>query len=350
MDTQTSTQSGVAAAGGQSRLSLAGGVAALREKMTAPASQEKDPAVSQAASTLGKLAAAKRAEARQAQPEQTPEQQTEQVDTQPDQLEDTTTTEPSTEGDPEQSTAEEATIEIGNGRTLKLSAEDAEEIRKGYLRQANFSVKTEALAKEKQAFQAESSQKLSQLNTQLAVAKSLIGEEPNWLQRANEVGGEQAFREQLEWNQRTKAISEIEQSIVASQQQELARAAQNRDQVLAEQYNSDWLDPGKRNEAYNKIANYAVKLGIPATDLAYATHPAYLMVLDKAMQFDELKSKPVKEMVKDKPSVNRPGPRQPGTVSPQMQAIQQAKAAFDKAPTIANALAYEKAKAALARG
>lgn len=227
-----------------------------------------------------------------------------------------------------------------------------EEARKGYLRQADFTRKTQEVAKEREALAARESAAVQNLGALYQQLASLQETEPNWLQLAQDpnVDPKQLQMQQAYW-QNKKAVLEQTRQIVAQTEANNRAVAQSkaREALLAnDNTDSPWkgktqsdLDAGLSN-----IGKYVSERfpNLPLELLAGLTNPEAFIMIEESRQFRELqKAKPKAQLaVKDKPKPFKPGAK--STVTPQAENLRLLHEAFLKNPSPENAFKYERAK------
>ena len=207
------------------------------------------------------------------------------------------------EGDQaEEGTTEEAapapvtfTVEL-DGKEVEVPLEEA---RKGYLRTADYTRKTQVLAEERRAISAEReqvsreraqyAQLLPALAAQLQQAmpqppdETLLHTDP-----AEYVRQEAYYRKQAE----RLAAAQFEHSrIQAAQAQEQQGSLQQR--VVEERGKlldaiPEWKDEGKRKDGLGKVLDYGKKQGFTDEELNQAYDHRAVVAMYKAMKFDEL--------------------------------------------------------------
>lgn len=218
-------------------------------------------------------------------------------------------------------------------RTFKVKVDGEEievpedELLKGYSRTRDYTKKTQKLAEERKAFEAEFasvksereqySKALEALKESLQTAK-----EPDWDKLANEDPIEFVKQKEL-WRDRKeqKALIEAEQRRVAEQQaQEQQKAFQS---YLEDEQSRlldalpEWKDAKKAKSEKEKIANFALSLGYTESEVSQIYDHRAVVALRKAALYDEMMSKAKKqtEDVKNSPKTARPGSLQPATRS-----------------------------------
>lgn len=179
---------------------------------------------------------------------------------------------------------------------------DAEELKKGYSRNADYTRKTQALAAERAKFEAEDRaavraerQQYAERIAALAAVVPMPGEEPNWEDLRNRLSPEE-FTEQF--TQHRAAVKRIE-TIRAEQERVLALAEADAQKDLARkvaqaheqlgEWIPDWKDPVKGKALKDDLIAYAKSSEYHYTDddLAQVYDPRLLVLLNKARLYDE---------------------------------------------------------------
>lgn len=206
-------------------------------------------------------------------------------------------------------------------RSFKIKAGEeelevsGEELTKGYQRQADYTRKTQALAEERKALEAEKAQ-ISQLQQRYletlqkqgdgALAKfkdvdwaRLRQEDPDEyvLKRAEyQEAQEQAHKAQAEQRQ----IMEEQQKQIQAQWQEYVQ--QQNQELSGPNGIPGWADPEKGAEVRSALRGYALNLGFTEDEVNQLADAKALKVLDKARRYDELLAKSGKVAQKKKAS------------------------------------------------
>lgn len=204
-----------------------------------------------------------------------------------------------------------------------------EELVSGYSRQSSFTQKSQQLAEQRKAFE----EHQSNLNSELAQIQSerqyyinslqkIIEGSTNSLNQYQSVDWErlkeedpisyvtkrEEFREQQEKIQATQA--EQQQAI---QQSQIDYQRQHRETIETEHKKMvealpEWGNPDKQRDVAGKIRSYAMTQGFTKEELDQLVDSRSLIVLRKAMQYEELSNSDVKaKKLKNKPKVIRAG-------------------------------------------
>jgi hypothetical protein len=238
------------------------------------------------------------------------------------------TQQPEAESQPEDNNEPEAEAQP-EVKTFKVKVDGEEievpedEVLKGYSRTSDYTRKTQKLAEERKALEAESqhvkaereqyAQGLQALKTQLATAQ-----EPDWAKLADEDPIEFVKQKELHRDRKEKlALVEQEQRKVAElQTYEQQRALQTYiqdEQVKLTQAIPEWKDAKTAQTEKEKIASFALSLGYSEADIAQIYDHRAVVALRKAALYDEVmsKAKSQVEKAKDAPKTARPGNLQP---------------------------------------
>lgn len=202
-------------------------------------------------------------------------------------------------------------------RTYRVKAAGEEkdvtldELVKNYQLGADYTKKSQAVAEERKAVQAEyqAIQEAKQLRDQYAQQLQVIeqmlsrGEEPenlDYLKETDPIG--YAVRV-AELSQKEKQLSQVraqQQNIRAQQEQDrqqwMANLVRQESEKLATVL-PDYVDPEKGESLRNSVRSYGKELGFSDEELASVVDSRHVITLYKAMQYDKL--------IKSKPSINK---------------------------------------------
>lgn len=178
----------------------------------------------------------------------------------------------------------------------------SDEAKRGYLRQADYTKKTQALAEQakqvQQAYQSREQERQTlaeNLNLALNVVEPQLSElaQTDWSKLAQsdpyEYTEKRALFEQAQ--ERYNALSSQAQQVVTQQQQE---AQAKRQQAIAQESEKlkmampDFADPNKARKLKGEITEYAMSLGLSEGEAKGISDHRLIVVLDKARQFDEM--------------------------------------------------------------
>ena len=200
-----------------------------------------------------------------------------------------------------------------------------DELKKGYLREQNYTHKTQRLSEDRKQLEAEQAKAAEALNLRDAYAQKL-GAVEKLLQNATQPNAEDLEKLKssdpiryavkiAEQQQRDKLISEAraEQDKIAQQQQaeyqqQLSQHVAVEAQKLAEVI-PDYADEQKGSAVRTELMDYGRSIGFSDDELAQAYDSRAVMTLWKASQYDKLmKTKPeVRKKVKAAPKMLKSG-------------------------------------------
>lgn len=214
----------------------------------------------------------------------------------------------------EERTEEEShVVEITLPNGSKINAEEAA---KGYLRQDDYTRKTQALSQKESQFQAQATEYVKRLQGVFNEVVSMLPKEPDWAARVDEVGADQTFKEQQQWIARQKVLAQAQAEIEQQNKTAMAQAQiKARETLLAGEFDASWKDPKVLSQAMEKVSSYLSDYGYGAELLTSLADPNIAVIAEKARRYDELqKAKPeAKKALKDKPKPLKPGPKQQET-------------------------------------
>jgi len=230
-----------------------------------------------------------------------------------------------------------ATIEIDG---VKLTADD---VRRGYMRQADYSRKTQTLAHASRAVEAERTVKLAKLDHLINALETQNTREPDWAQvaRADPLGWVQ---KKTQWDSRRTALESAKRISDAVHADTLARDRKTMVAELASTYNPAWADAQIMDRDFRDLANYALSQGFSRDEVNTISHAREMVLLDKARRWDALQHSKASmgKRLTTMPKVQRPGTR--ATVSSHQRSLGHAWEQFLKNPTVENGAAYQRAK------
>lgn len=247
---------------------------------------------------------------------------------------------------------QEADVEIPlNG---KISMPDgstitAEEARKGYLRQSDFTRKTTEIAREREALAAREQAAVQHLGGLYQQVASLQEMEPNWLQLANDpnVDPKQLQAAQLQWQHRKGVLAETKRTMEAHQAQaRQVRMAKAFETLSSGEFDPAWKDSKSLQKGLSTVSEYLAERGVPQELIESVDHHVLIEIAEESRRYRELNNaKPKAALaVKGKPLPFKPGAK--STATPQTEAVRQMEEVYRKNPSIDNAVQLEKARAA----
>lgn len=213
------------------------------------------------------------------------------------------------ESDDEESEAtdDEESDEDDSENPILFTLEDGTEVtsdeaKRGYLRQADYTKKTQALAEQakqvQQAYQSREQERQTlaeNLNLALSVVEPQLADlaRTDWSRLAQtdpyEYTEKRALFEQAQ--ERYNALSSQAQQIVTQQQQE---SQAKRQRAIAQESEKlkmampDFADPNKARKLKGEITEYAMSLGLSEGEAKSISDHRLILVLEKARKFDEM--------------------------------------------------------------
>lgn len=210
---------------------------------------------------------------------------------------------------------------------IKAAGEEVEvtldDLIKGYQQGRDYTQKTQSLAEQRKAVEAEKAavEQAKTLRDQYAQRLQMIEqvlsqqdtqEDLNALKETDPIGYAVRVAEQQQRQQQLYAIQAERQRLALQQQTEQQQRLQ---QVIAEEQQKlaqaipEFADPEKGNAVRTEIRNYAKQVGFTDEDLAQVYDSRAVLTLWKASQYDKLvKGKPeVTKKVTEAPRMLRPG-------------------------------------------
>ena len=241
-------------------------------------------------------------------------------------------------------------------RTLKVKVDgmevdvDEEELKKGYSRTSDYTRKTQAVAEERKAVNAEREQ-VRQLAQEFATKMAAVEEalqslnpaEPDWNTLRQTLSPEDFTAQFAEWHMHSKRLERVKterERVREYEESESARARQTRLAAEMEKLQAalpDLKDPEKGKVLRNDLTAYANSVGFSDDDLAGVEDHRALVLLDKARRWDEYqRNKPKLEAKVDRALATavRPGSATPKPSGKKLDALQ---SKFDKSRSDADA-------------
>lgn len=237
--------------------------------------------------------------------------------------EDTDEDEEDPEGEEPEDTVK-VTVQV-DGKTEKVSLAD---LKNGFLRQSDYTRKTQALAEERNAFQGQR-QAIDQERRQYAqllpaLAKQVMGEQPDpsTLERLRVEDPVQYMLEREAMRDRQERIEAARQEYERIRQEQaqeveaetIARLNREREALL--QAIPAWKDADRRAKDREAIRQYGKKLGWSDEELSAVTDHRAVLVLLKAMRYDTAASKPAPRPLPPSPRAPSLPPQAARTVPP----------------------------------
>ncbi len=228
---------------------------------------------------------------------------------QPEAQEQTSEAKPEKEAADEEEVSQEQTNEIQQEQNstykVKVAGQELDvtldELRNGYSRDADYRRKTEELAYEKRQFQSQSdkqkqdySQKLSDLNQLMQVAKQQINSEINAvdLEKLYDEDPTEAARIEHRLKRKQEKFNQALQHTKAAQQKELETFVIDQQKLLATKV-PEFSDPAKSSTLKSDMRNYLVGYGFNDQEIGQIYDHRIVMLVNDAMKYRGLqKAKP----------------------------------------------------------
>ena len=230
---------------------------------------------------------------------------------------------------------EELTFEV-DGESLT-----AEELKLGYLRQSDYTKKTQAVAEQRKAFEAQSAETEATMNALMSAAGADLS-------RFQSVNWEQAAIDNPEQYKQAKAAYEQAQSTYnlikaqadqfQTQQQQQAEAAQKesaKESLTVLKTNI----PNWNNDLYYKIGEYAQGLGVSGEEFNKVSDHRLITALWKAMQFDQAKQVAAKKKVKPSATKTLSGSKADSTKAVESESARKTRERLRKTGSVDDAAA-----------
>jgi len=241
-----------------------------------------------------------------------------------------------TEAQAEDEPGEAQTIDLGEGLTVTL-----DEIRDGFMMKADHTRKTQSLAEERKAFEADRAQRLSVTDTLIEALRQRIGQPKTLRQYVSEMGSDEGL---LKFSEQQEQLDAINAAMNVRHQENthhinLAKTATIN--ALAETHGD------KAATIFSDAVQYAkAQTGLDESYLTGAlAHPAAIAMVNDAKAYRELQKNKgqVQRFVADKPKVIKPGAKV-SAQGAQHNVIQNAQAKLKSSGQLADAVALLRAR------
>jgi len=226
--------------------------------------------------------------------------------------------------------------------TLPDGAEvDEDEAIKGYLRQADYTKKTQAVAEERKKIDGEYRPQVAKYAEQLKALEeaiqSITPHEPDWTELRKRSSAEDFSHALTDWQVHERRMVKLAEARVVADRQVAEEQARENDERSRQGYQRlmelvpEWKDDTIGRAERQEILRYAEPLGLTADHLKNAAVPELFVILRDAMRYRKLvketKGKPpASQKVADRP-VLRPGSanaHRPRVASDMVKAVQRA--------------------------
>lgn len=241
---------------------------------------------------------------------------------------------PTDESEEEQS--EEMTFEV-DGETLT-----AEELKLGYLRQSDYTKKTQAVAEQRKAYEAQAEQTQATMDALLAAANADLSrfQGVNWEAVAVE-NPDQYKQAKAAFEQTQSTYNFIQAQAAQFQEQQQQQNDQAQKEAAAESLTVLKTNiPNWSNDLYYKIGDYAQKeLGVEADEFNQVTDHRVITALYKAMQFDQAKQVTAKKKIKPSPTKTLSGGKADSSKAVQSESARKTRERLRKTGSVDDAAA-----------
>ena len=210
--------------------------------------------------------------------------------------------------------------------TIRVDGEDVdvtlEELQKGYSRQQAFTKRSQELAEQRRAFEAEQAE-IKQLRDHYAQQLELVAQqvqqtipqEPDWVALSKEVSAEEFNRIKAGYDYQKQTLERAEQERNRIAQEQQAEQQEQMQKHLAEQRDEmlnripTWQDEATRNEERLEVIKYAQRRGFKQEELSNASDARAIELLYKAWKWDSLQEKKpaVKKRTRKAPKMAKSG-------------------------------------------
>ena len=231
--------------------------------------------------------------------------------------------------------SEEPKFEV-DGETLT-----AEELKLGYLRQSDYTKKTQAVAEQRKAFESQAAEAEATINAVMSAAGADLS-------RFQAVNWEQAAIDNPDQYRQAKAAFEQAQStynLIKAQADQLQTQQQQQADAASKEAAKESLTvlktniPNWNNDLYYKIGEYAQGLGVSGEEFNDVSDHRVITALWKAMQFDQAKRVTAKKKAKSSPTKTLSGSKADSTKAVQSESARKARERLRKSGSVDDAAA-----------
>ena len=209
-------------------------------------------------------------------------------------------------------TSQDDTKEVEARYKVKVQGEEKEvtleDLRKGYMMESDYRIKTSEVSKQKEALTA----KQAEIDSQLADARELLDMEIEAL-NTPEMQQLKELEDPEYWRQFEKVQKKVDKFNKLKAKREAERGELKKD-LARKEYDAlitaipDWMDEGVRNKEVADVFGKMRDIGFSDAELTdLADHRLFVMAR-KALMFDKIQSQDIKSKeVKTPPKVQQPG-------------------------------------------
>jgi hypothetical protein len=238
--------------------------------------------------------------------------------------------------DSEEEQSEEMTFEV-DGESLT-----AEELKLGYLRQSDYTKKTQAVAEQRKAYEAQTEQTQATMNALLSAANADLSrfQGVNWEAVAVE-NPDQYKQAKAAFEQTQSTYNYIQAQAEQFQEQQQQQSEQAHKEAAAESLTVLKTNiPNWNNDLYYKIGDYAQKeLGVGAEEFNQVADHRIITALHKAMLFDQAKQVTAKKKIKPSPTKTLSGGKADSSKAVQSESARKTRERLRKTGTVDDAAA-----------
>lgn len=217
----------------------------------------------------------------------------------------------------------------------------AEELKLGYLRQSDYTKKTQAVAEQRKALESQTAEAEATMNALMSAAGADLSrfENVNWEQAAIDSPDQyKQAKAAYEQAQSTYKYIKAQADQFQTQQQQQAEAAQKeaaKESLTVLKTNI----PNWNNELYYRIGEYAQGLGVSSEEFNQVSDHRLITALWKAMQFDQAKQVTAKKKVKPSPTKTLSGSKADSTKAVQSESARKTRERLRKTGSVDDAAA-----------
>jgi hypothetical protein len=238
---------------------------------------------------------------------------------------------------------DEAEAEESEEQMFEVDGESlsAEELKLGYLRQSDYTKKTQAVAEQRKAFEAQSEQAEATMNALMSAAGADLS-------RFQNVDWEKAAIDNPDQYRQAKAAYEQAQStynLIKAQADQFQTQQQQQTEAAQKEAAKESLTvlktniPNWNNDLYYKIGEYAQGLGVSGEEFNKVSDHRLITALWKAMQFDQAKQVTAKKKAKSSPTKTLSGSKADSTKAVQSESARKTRERLRKSGTVDDAAA-----------
>jgi len=238
--------------------------------------------------------------------------------------------------DSDEDKSEEIKFEV-DGESLT-----AEELKLGYLRQSDYTKKTQLVAEQRKAFEAQTEQTEATMNALLSAANADISrfQGVNWEAVAVE-NPDQYKQAKAAFEQTQSTYNYIQAQATQFQEQQQQQNEKAHKEAAAESLTVLKTNiPNWNNNLYYKIGDFAQKdLGVTGEEFNQITDHRVITALWKAMQFDQAKQVTAKKKIKPSPTKTLSGGKADSSKAVQSESSRKTRERLRKSGTLDDAAA-----------